>query len=175
MPTFPPTVADFKAQFPREFSYGPGLDVVQDSDIQRGLIDAGIMFNAGLWDTSTPLVSGGQSEGGIAYLYFAAHLMVINIQQMAGGLSAIPRNKGVRNSPEGVAVSSGVGQANVTYQVPPPRVADNAILMDFFRTTFGQRYMAMIEPRLIGNIAVVSGSTVWPFNNPPSNIDPGPV
>lgn len=171
-PNFPPLVTDFKGQFPREFSYGTGLDFVTDNDIQRGLNEAGIMFNPCLWDTTTPI--GTLSEGSIAYLYLAAHLMVLNIQQMAGGLSATPRGKGVRNSAEGVAVSAGVGQVNVTYQVPPPRVANNAILMDFFRTTFGQRFMAMIEPRLIGNIAVVSGRSTWNTNGTvPANIDPG--
>lgn len=171
-PNFPPLVADFTAQFPREFVYGTGLDSVTDNDIQRALNEAGIMFNQDLWDSTTLI--GASSEGGIAYMYLAAHLMVINIQQMAGGLSAVARGKGVRNSPQGVPVASGVGQANVTYQVPPPRVAENAILMDFFRTTFGQRYLAMIEPRLIGNVAIVSGRSNWPnFGNPPANIDPG--
>lgn len=170
-PNFPPQVSDFKGQFLREFIYGTGLDSVQDADIQRALNEAGIMFNASLWDTTTAV--GTSSEGGIAYMYLAAHLMVLNIQQMAGGLSALPRGKGTRNSAEGVVVASGVGQASVTYQVPPPRVAENAILMDFFRTTFGQRFMAMIEPRLIGNIAVVSGRADEGFGDPPSNIDPG--
>lgn len=170
-PNFPPQVSDFKGQFPREFIYGTGLDSVQDGDIQRGLNEAGIMFNPSLWDTTTLI--GTTSEGGIAYMYLAAHLMVLNIQQMAGGLSALPRGKGTRNSAEGIVVASGVGQASVTYQVPPPRVAENAILMDFFRTTFGQRFMAMIEPRLIGRIEVVSGRSTDDFGSPPDNIDPG--
>lgn len=174
-PNFPPTVADFQTQFRegREFLYGAGFDKVQDLDIDRALNEAGMMFNPGLWDTATPV--GTLSEGSIAYLYLAAHLMVLNIQQMAGGLSAVPRGKGTRNSAEGVVVAAGVGAANVTYQVPPPRVAENAVLMDLFRTTFGQRYMAMIEPRLVGNVAVVSGRSPWPwFGSPPANIDPGP-
>lgn len=172
-PNFPPQVADFETQFFREFRYGTGFDYVKDEDIQRGLNEAGIMFNPCLWDSTVPI--GTSSEAGIAYMYLAAHLMVLSIQQMAGGLSAVPRGKGTRNSAEGVVVASGVGQAHVTYQVPPPRVADNAVLMDLFRTTFGQRYIAMLEPRLIGNVVVVSGSSLNPFfSNPPGSIDPGP-
>lgn len=172
-PNFPPLVSDFQAQFPREFIYGTGLDSVTSNDIQRAINEAGIMFNPSLWDTTTLI--GTSSEGGIAYLYLSAHLMVINIQQMAGGLSAVPRGKGVRNSAEGVAVASGIGQASVSYQVPPPRVAENAVLLDLFRTTFGQRYMAMIEPRLVANVQVVSGRSPFPFfGNPPAVIDPGP-
>lgn len=175
-PNFPPQVSDFQAQFPtgREFIYGTGFDAVKDTDIQRALNEAGIMFNPDLWDGVTPI--GTSSEAGIAYMYLAAHLMVLNIQQMAGGLSAVPRGRGVRNSAEGVAVASGVGQASVTYQAPPPRVAENAVLMDLFRTTFGQRYITMMEPRLIGNVMVVSGRSIWDsFQQPPSNIDPGPI
>jgi hypothetical protein len=171
-PNFPPLFADFKAQFSREFIYGTGLDTVREQDVQRALNETGIMFNPSLWDTTVKI--GSSSEGAIAYMYLAAHLMVLNIQQMAGGLSAVPQGKGVRNAAEGVAVASGVGPANVTYQVPPPRVAENAFLMDLFRTTFGQRYMAMIEPRLIGNVQVVSGSyfNQWQGATAP-NIDPG--
>lgn len=173
MPSFPPSVADFKSQFRREFVYGDGLNAVEDSDISRALNEAGLMFNPCLWDSTTAV--GTSSESGIAYMYLSAHLMVLNIQQMAGGLSAIPRGKGVRNSAEGVVVASGVGAAHVTYQIPPARVADNAVLMDLFRTTFGQRYLAMMEPRLIGNVAVVSGrSNFLNFGNPPAQIDPGP-
>lgn len=169
-PAFPPTVADYKGQFSREFTYGTGLDSATDNDIQRGLNEAGIMFNAGLWDCTTAI--GTSSEGGIAYLYLAAHLMVLNIQQMAGGLSAVPRGKGVRNSAEGIVVSAGVGAASVSYQVPPERVAQNSVLLDLFRTTFGQRYMAMLEPRLIGNVMIVSGEVDGGLGNPGQYSDP---
>ena len=169
-PNFPPQVTDFKAQFPREFPYGTGLDFVTDGDILSAIAEAWILFNPGLWDCTTPI--GRSSEASIAYNYLAAHVMVIKIQQMAGGLSATPRGKGTRNSAEGVVVASGVGAANVSYQVPPPRVAENAVLMDLFRTTFGQRYMAMIEPRLVGNIMVVSGYTDGGLGNPGQFQDP---
>jgi len=174
-PNFPPLVSDFKAYFVegREFIYGTGFDTVRDPDIQRGLNEAGIMFNPSLWDTVTPI--GTSSEAGIAYMYLGAHRMVMNIQQLSGGLSAVPRGKGTRNSPEGVVVASGVGSASVSYQVPPPRVAENAVLMDLFRTTFGQIYMAMLEPRLIGRVFVAPGSfPAAPFGNVPASIDPGP-
>jgi hypothetical protein len=174
-PNFPPLVSDFQAQFPREFTYGTGLDSVTPNDIQRAINESVIMFNPGLWDSSTPV--GNSTEAGIAMMYLAAHLMVLNIQQMAGGLSAIPRGKGVRNSPKGVLVAAGVGSASVSYQVPPPRVQENAVLMDLFRTTFGQRYLAMMEPRLVGNVQVVSGRFPWDSGFSPTapNIDPGPV
>lgn len=143
-----PTVADFKAKFIREFVYGTGLDSVTDADIQRGLEEAVPLFNADLLSTV--------AEQNSAYLFIAAHNMVMNIQA-AGGLSAIPRGRGVRNVGEGVMVSKGIGQANVTYQVPPPRIAESPTLLYFFRTDFGQRYIQMVVSRLSGHMAVVAG------------------
>lgn len=148
MASFPPTVGDFKTYFSREFNYSSGLDSVTDNDITRALGEVPPLYNQALLDTTTDQIN--------AYLYIAAHLMVMNIQG-AGGLSAIPRGRGVRNVGEGVAVAKGVGQANVTYQVPPDRVSSSPTLLYFFRTDFGQRYLAMVAPRLIGNIAVVCG------------------
>ncbi len=148
MASWPPTIADFKAKFAREFVYDVGLDAVTDNDIQRGLDEAAPLFNQSLFDIEADQKS--------AYLFIAAHNMVMNIQS-AGGLSAVPRGRGTRNVGEGVTVSKGVGQANVTYQVPPPRVAESPTLLYFFRTDFGQRYIQLVSPRLIGNMAVVSG------------------
>lgn len=148
MATWPPTVDDFKAKFTREFVYSDGFDAVRDADIQRGLDEAAPHFNQSLFGTPADQTS--------AYLFVAAHCMVMNIQT-AGGLSAVNRGRGTRNVGEGVTVSKGVGQANVTYQVPPPRVADSPTLLYFFQTTFGQRFIQLVSPRLIGNMAVVCG------------------
>lgn len=145
---WPPAVSDFKAQFDREFIYGTGFDSVRDTDIQRGINECSPLYNQSLLDTT--------ADQTIAFLYLAAHCMVMNIQA-AGGLSAAPRGRGVRNVGEGVTVSKGVGAVNVTYQVPPERVASSPTLLYFFQTTFGQRYIQMIAPRLIGNVQVVDG------------------
>jgi hypothetical protein len=147
---WPPAVADFKTKFAREFVYGTGLDAVTDNDIQRGLDEAGdgSLYSISNFDNPTQQAN--------AYLYLAAHLMVVNIQG-AGGLSAIPRGRGVRNIGEGIQVSKGVGQANVAYMPVPDRVASSPTLLYLFQTTFGQRYMQMVAPRLIGNVQMVAG------------------
>jgi hypothetical protein len=145
---WPPSVADFKAKFTREFVYGDGFDSVRDADIQRGLDEAPPLFNQALLDSSVDQTN--------AYLYLAAHNMVMNIQS-AGGLSAVARGRGVRNVGEGVQVSKGIGQANVTYQVPPERIAESPTLLYFFRTDFGQRYLQMMVSRLAGHMATVCG------------------
>lgn len=152
---FPPSVQDFKGFFVREFIYDVGLDSVTDNDISRALSEAYVQYNPSLFDASTLI--GTLTESAIAFLYLAAHILVLNVQG-AGGLSALPRGRGVRNVGEGVVVSKGVGSANVSYQVPPPTVADSPILLYYFRTDFGQRYLQILMPRLIGNVALVGGT-----------------
>ena len=148
---WPPVVSDFKAYFVREFVYGDGKDSVTDPDITRALNEAadGSYFSQSNWDTV--------AQSTTAFLYLTAHILVTNIQQMAGGLSAINRGRGVRSVGESVPVSKGIGQASVTYMQVPERVASSPTLLYFFMTAFGQRYMQMVAPRLIGNFAVVAG------------------
>lgn len=145
----PPTVDDFKAKFTREFIYGTGLDTVTDNDITRAISEAPPIFNQSLLDTLTDQTN--------AYLYLVAHLLWENID-MAGGLSAVSRGRGFQGDGEGVTVAKGVGQANVNYQPPPElRISQSPTLMRLWRSKFGMRYVMMISPRLIGNMAVVPG------------------
>ena len=55
MSFIPPTVAQFKAQFPRDFKYGAGTDSVQDSDIQAALNVGQGNFNQRLFRTTIPV------------------------------------------------------------------------------------------------------------------------
>ena len=145
--TAPADVADFKDQFDRDFIYGDGKDSVRDIDIQRGLNEADSIFNPDIW------VSAAEQK--IAYLYASAHFMVMNIQ-MAGGLSAKPKGLGVRNRGGGIIAGKSVGQVSVTNGMPDSIVND-PILNQFMRTDYGLRYLAILTPRLVGNIAVVTG------------------
>jgi hypothetical protein len=152
---WPPSIQDFKDKFTREFVYGTGGDMVRDEDIQSAYDEAVVYFNQSLLPT--------EALQKIAWLYLSAHIMVLNIQT-AGGLSAVNLGQGTRNVGEGVIVSKGVGQVNVTYQVPPPNVAKSAILLYFFRTDFGQRYMQIIYPMTAGPAVVVDGPTPDQWN-----------
>ncbi len=145
---FPPAISDFKVQFNRDFVYGPGLDTVQDNDIQRGLNDAEILFNPDIW--------GSPTDQNTAYLYVAAHFMVLNIQA-AGGLSSKVQGLGVLSKGGGTIESKGVGSANVGFAVPN-YVRESPILSQFMRTDYGQKYLQLLTPRLVGNVAVVSGN-----------------
>lgn len=162
MPSFPPSVADFKAQFTREFAYGTSLDTIQDNDIQRAINETSISFNPGIWDSS-PL--GSTTEQNIAYLYLSAHYMTLNIQG-AGGLSSVNRGRGVKSSGGGTIQTKSVGSVSITYVIPED-VQNSPILGQYMRTDFGQKYLALIAPRLVGNVGIVSGTSFSPavFNS----------
>lgn len=145
---WPPGVSDFKAQFVREFIYGSGLDKITDNDIQRALNEAPPRFNQCLLDTLV--------EQTAAFLYLAAHIMWVNIQN-AGGLSAVPRGRGVRSQPQAIINSASVGQVSQSNQPPPERISSSPALSELWASPFGRIYVGMISPRLIGNMAVVSG------------------
>lgn len=57
MSFIPPTIAQFKAQFPRDFPYGPGTEAVQDTDIQAALNLGQGIFNPRLFNNSIPSFS----------------------------------------------------------------------------------------------------------------------
>ena len=161
--SFPPSVSDFKTQFSREFLYGTSLAQVQDNDVQRAINEASITFNPGLWDGVTPL--GSTTELNIVYLYVAAHFLVLNIQG-AGGLAPINRGRGVKSSGGGTIQTKSVGSVSIAYVIPDD-IAKSPILGQFMRTDYGQKYLAMLAPRLVGNVGLVSGQSCSPavFNS----------
>lgn len=152
MPAFPPSVADFKAYFVREFLYGTGPATVMDGDVQRGLNEAALDFNTGVWVSVAEQI--------IAYLYVAAHFMVLNIQG-AGGLSATNLGKGVQSKGGGTIESKGAGSLNVGFAVPD-FVRQSPILSQFMRTDFGQKYIQLLAGRLVGNLLVLAGGSAFP-------------
>jgi len=144
--TLPATVAEFKAQFDRDFIYGSGKETIRDQDISKALTEATSVFNADLWDTS---------ELKPAFLYASAHFLVLNIQ-MAGGLNPSPTGKGIDNRGGGITQSKSVAQVSIQYGIPQT-VLESPILNQFLRSDYGLRYLQMITPRLVGNVAVVGG------------------
>lgn len=53
----PPTIAQFQAQFPRDWPYGPGTDKVTPGDIQNAINQAYGLFNPSLWNSTIPSFS----------------------------------------------------------------------------------------------------------------------
>lgn len=144
--TPPATVAQFKAQFDRDFQYGSGTDKVRDTDITRAFTDALMVWNPCLWRTE---------EKVNAFCYAAAHFLVLSLQA-AGGLAAPSKALGPQNRGGGVVQTKSVGGVSVGYQMPD-FVAKSAILSQFMRTDYGQRYLQLVTPRLVGNLDIVAG------------------
>ena len=146
---FPPAVSDFKSRFTRDFIYGGavGGDQVSDVDIQNALNDAVPLFNQSLWSSTI--------ETTTAFLFLAAHLLVMNLRP-AGGLASINVGKGANAGGGGVVISKSVGSISLSYSIPM-RIQNSPILGPFMRTDYGQRYLQMLSPRLVGNVQVVGG------------------
>lgn len=147
---WPVAVADFKAYFVREFPYGGATDTVMDPDITRALSEAALAFNEGLWNDD--------AERQTAYLYLTAHFLVLNIRT-AGGLAATAPKKGIQSNEGGVIQSKGVGSVSVSYAVPQS-ITENPIFSQYLKTDFGQKYLTLLAPRLVGNMVVLGGSPV---------------
>ena len=144
---YPPAVSDFQARFTRDFRYGVGGDFVTTSDIQNALNDAVSFFNQSIW--SSP------GETTTAFLFLAAHCLVMNLRP-AGGLAAINAGKGARSAGGGVVIAKAVGSVSLSYAIPQ-RIQNSPILGPFMRTDYGQRYLQMLAPRLVGNVSVAAG------------------
>lgn len=148
MGSWPPAVADFEAYFTREFVYGSTPDTVMPADVSRALTEAGIVFNTGLW------TNAGEMQ--TAYLYAAAHFLALNVQG-AGGLSATNAGRGISSGGAGAIESKSVGGVSVSYAIPDI-VRQNPLLSQFWITNFGQKFLALLMPRLVGNVMLVSGN-----------------
>jgi hypothetical protein len=154
--TPPATVAQFKAQFTRDFVYGQGLETVRDSDIQAGLNLASTVFNPELFDTTlVGLVPNQTSEALMSYLNASAHFVVLSVQA-AGGLSSPSRAQGTKSQAEGVIASKGVGNVSVGYEWPQD-IVNNPALFQFTKTAYGRAFLQVLMLKLVGNVSIVAG------------------
>jgi hypothetical protein len=151
--TAPITTAEFKAFFVRDFEYGtqPSLDspsaTVMDSDIQAGINEGILLFNPELWPDAA-----GQKP---PFYQLAAHCMVQNIKN-AGGLNQI--GQGVVSTGTSPINNKSVGPVSVGYSLPD-KVVNNPAFSYYLTTGYGQKYLQMLMPRLVGNIALAGGGT----------------
>ena len=152
----PASVAQFKAYFIRDFSYGPGLDKVRDADVQNALNATYSVFNPRLFSTAPLGVAPDvTSEAIIAYLNASAHFLATALQA-AGGLGA--KGKGPLSQGEGVYVSKGVSGVSAGF-VWPSTITSSPVLFQFAKTAYGQAYLQVLMTRLVGNVSAVFGET----------------
>lgn len=142
-----PTVANFKAQFVRDFNYAPvsdatNLDYVTDADIQNGLNQAVANFNP-------TLAFANDAARTLAALYCAAFFMVSALQTSAQGVGS------QSNFP---ITSRSVAGVSVSYQVPEPYLK-NAALAIYTANGYGLTYLSYTLNLLVGHVYTVEGTT----------------
>ena len=136
-PWVPPTVAQFQAQFFRDFPYAPVvagqtdpcLDYVQPQDIQNAINMAAGDFNP-RYGANTTLI----------FLFLAAHYMVLTLRNSAMGLNSQAK------FPLESSTVSGVSTVNNITQ----KFKDDANLNKYLTTGYGQIYLDMVYPYTIG-------------------------
>lgn len=137
----PPSVAEFKAQFVRDFPYGSDTSAVMDADISSAITLAGFNVNEGLFST--------EAEFKFAYNYLAAHYLVTSIKASSQGLGG---------SFNWLESSKSVGSVSQAFAIPE-KILSNPLYAMFSKTPYGAMYISLILPLTYGNVVAVSGAT----------------
>lgn len=137
-----PTVANFQAQFFRDFPYGTDPAVaVLPQDITNAFNMVDITINQALWDNQTQYTLG--------YLLLAAHFLVLSLRASSQGLN------GQANWAQN---SKSVGAVSESFTIPQ-RIIDNPELMAYTKTNYGFQYLQLVLPQLSGQMFSVCGRT----------------
>ncbi len=138
----PPTIAEFKAFFVRDFPYGTDPNVaVLDADIQKGLDEANFNFNADLFDT--------QANYALCYLYLAAHYMVLNLRASS---------QGIAGNYSWLENSKSVGSVSQSFSIPP-RILNSPVWSLYTKTMYGAKYVSLVFPLTVGAVFSSHGRT----------------
>ena len=137
-----PTVAEFKAQFYRDFPYGSTPDTVMDADIQKALVEADFIVNPALFST--------QESFSFAFNYAAAHYLVMDFKNSSQGLGS---------SFNWIESSKSVGSVSQGFSIPD-LIMKNPQLAYFSKTGYGAKYLSLILPLTFGNIGIAEGATL---------------
>ena len=120
---------------------GCANDYVQPQDITNAFAEAQVVFNQALFNNDAAIT--------LAYLYCTAHYLVNDLRTAAQGVDSIGA----------FPVSSrSVGSMSESYQIPD-RFKDSPQLAFFTSTGYGQKFLSMLLPNLVGNAMAVCGGT----------------
>jgi len=140
------TVAEFKAQFVRDFPYAPAgdatnADYVMDADIALAITQANVSFNDALFGDSAKMI----------FLYLAAYWMVENLKNAAKGIGA---------QASFIMNSNSVGSVSQSFTIPE-RFTNDPFLGIYTRNAYGMQYLHLALPYTVGNVGVIAGTTTW--------------
>lgn len=137
-----PTVAEFKAQFQRDFPFGSSSDSVMDYDIDKAILQAGFNVNENLFADETNFK--------FAFNYLAAHYLVMNLkassQGLNGGFSWLESSKSVGSVSQSFAI--------------PQSILNHPLLSMFSKTSYGAMYLSLVLPLTYGQMSAISGGTI---------------
>lgn len=133
-----PSVAQFQAQFPRDFPYGtdPNISVL-DSDITAAFQRANVLTNQALF--------ADQGTYTFCYNLLSAHYLVLNLRASSQGING--QYNFLQNS-------KGVGQINEAFAIPQ-RILDNPLFSMLTKTNYGAQYLEILSPKLLGQMGAV--------------------
>ena len=112
---------------------------VQDSDIEKAMLEAKASFNEGL--------GGDDDTTKLIYLYLVAFYLSYDLYLAQAGAY------GNINFP---ATEVKVGSVSEGYYIPKVFL-ESPVLSFYTRNGFGLKYLALVYPKLIGNVGVVAG------------------
>lgn len=140
----PPTPADFRSFFARDFVFAQAsdpdnLEFITDGDLNRAIAEAQINFNQALYGSDANVTN--------VIMYLIAFCLVRNIQNSTKGLSSQSRFPISSNSVGGVAIS---------FQIPEAYLKD-PFIASLTANGYGMRFLEFTLPFLTGNAYVVCG------------------
>lgn len=143
------TVSDFKAFFRRDFPYLPADSdsycdadkYVIDEDISKAYLEAQSVFNQGLFGTDESIR--------LAYYYLTAHYLVNDLRAASAGIDGTGSM---------LLNARTVGNVSESYTIPQAYV-DNPLLAFFTSSSYGNKYLSLVLPNLVGNVGIACGWT----------------
>lgn len=135
------TVEDFKAYFSRDFSYGVTNDYVTDNDINKAFNEAKLLINLS--------ILGSDEQITICYYYLTAHYLCHDLKTAVNGLESTGDNPVTARS---------VGSVSESYTIPE-LYTKNPQIAFIAKTGYGQKYLSIVLPLLVGNFSTISGGT----------------
>lgn len=141
----PPTVAQFQAQFFRDFPYAPtgdaSLKYVQPQDITNAINEANIDFN--------PSLFGGDAV--TIFMYLAAYMLVDNIRNSSMGLGSLAKFPLENSNVGGVSINNSI----------VARFKDDANFAKYLTNGYGRKYLTLAYPYTIGGVGYLPGTDTY--------------
>jgi hypothetical protein len=133
------TIASFKAQFARAFTFGDSIPDIMDADITRAIAEKDAVFNPEIYPTDKPEI------GELAEHYLTAHFLKTDVDAADSGGQPVA----LQNSRSADGVSESV-------QIPE---WVTGVLVFYWATYYGQKWLILTKPYLDGAVYVIQGGT----------------